>query len=231
MGKLQKSPWLLKLESTMLKMGLSPKKEFVRLAGVDLLFLALGLYLYLEEKQLMSGLGMLLLIVFADYFLLGKAKRLEKSKNEAMENEFVRLFSYCSIYLRDGLPVYHALEEVIRYASPEMQERLRALLQGIDTDKSVTPYIAFATGFASLEIRQVMISLYKIADDGGGEAYLRQFAILFDNLANDKRKNELGKTEGMLNNLCMLPLIDSAMSMILITVGVVVVIGGLVNGL
>jgi len=211
--------------------GLSPKREFVTLAFIDVLFLVLGVYLYLAEKQLMSALGMVLLIVFADYFLLSKAKRLQKTKNEAMENEFVRLFSYCSIYLRDGLPVYHALEEVIRYATPEMQEKLRALLQGIDQDKSVAPYIEFSSGFAALEIRQVMISLYKIADDGGGEAYLRQFAILFESLANDKRKNELAKTEGMLNNLCMLPLIDSAMSMILITVGIVIVIGGLVNGL
>lgn len=211
--------------------GLSPKREFALLAFIDLLFIALGVYLYVAEKQLMSALGMVLLIVFADYFLLSKAKRLQKAKNEALENEFVRLFSYCSIYLRDGLPVYHALEEVIRYATPEMQDKLRTLLHGIDQDKSVTPYIEFSAGFAALEIRQVMISLFKIADDGGGEAYLRQFAILFESLANDKRKNELAKTESTLNNLCMLPLIDSAMSMILITVGVVIVIGGLVNGL
>jgi Flp pilus assembly protein TadB len=231
MKKLPKNPWLQKLEEGMRQAGLSPKREFALLAIIDLLFIALGVYLYVAEKQLMSALGMVLLIVFADYFLLSKAKRLQKAKNEALENEFVRLFSYCSIYLRDGLPVYHALEEVIRYATPEMQDKLRTLLHGIDQDKSVTPYIEFSAGFAALEIRQVMISLFKIADDGGGEAYLRQFAILFESLANDKRKNELAKTESTLNNLCMLPLIDSAMSMILITVGVVIVIGGLVNGL
>lgn len=231
MGKHGKNKYLLKLESEMSSAGLDPKKEIGAMVVTDCALLGLGIYLYFVEKQLLPALGTALLSAFANYFFLSKAKRLSKEKNGILENEFVRLFSYCSIYLRDGLPVYHSLEEVIRYAGDEMQGRLRTLLKEIDADKSVAPYIRFASGFSSLEIRQVMISLYKIADDGGGEAYLRQFSLLFESLANDKWREQLSKSEDTFNNLCMLPLIDSAMSMILITVGIVVVIGGLINGI
>jgi hypothetical protein len=105
------------------------------------------------------------------------------------------------------------------------------LLQGIDEDKTVTPFLAFAEIFPSLEIRQVMISIYKMAEEGGGEAYIRQFQTIFASLASQKRKDLLGKTKSRLEGLCFLPLIDSGVTMGLIVIGIVIVIGDLVNGL
>ena len=108
---------------------------------------------------------------------------------------------------------------------------MRNLLEAIDTDKSVAPYIAFSENFPSMEIRQLLISIYRMVDEGGGESYIRQFNVLFDALEANKNKERLEKTDSRLGNLGMFPMADSALVMLLITLGIVQIIGGYVNGI
>jgi hypothetical protein len=185
----------------------------------------------LQSHQINLLLGLFLLLCFTNYFLLGKASRDKAREQAAMEQEFIQIFSYFSIYVRNHVPVYHALEECEAYASLPMGDRLRRLLSAVDQDKSVRPFVAFADEFSSNEIRQVMLSVYQMVDQGGNEAYLRQFSLLFEQLSSNKQGEALKKQEEQLSTACMLPLLASGLTMILVTVGVVVAIGGLIDGL
>jgi hypothetical protein len=152
-------------------------------------------------------------------------------EEEALQKEFVQIFAYFAIYIRDGLPVYHALEECLHYASEPMEKRLRGLLDGIDHDKTVAPFVAFGDSFHSMEIRQLLISIYRMVDEGGNESYIRQFSVLFDSLQATKKKEELERTDSRLGSLGMLAMGDSALIMLLVTIGIVQIIGGYVNGI
>jgi hypothetical protein len=220
-----------RLRNEMEEAGLDPKKELTKIVLIDLLFLALAVFLYVYERQLVSALSLFLLAFLSDYFLLGNAKRKKKAHQTRLESEFVHIFAYFSIYMRNGIPVYHALEEIIRYASKDMEGYLRELLKAIDADKSVVPFVGFADHFASLEIRQVMISIYRMVDEGGNEAYLRQFSVLFEGLAKQKEEEELEMEKRHLENLTFLPMLDSGLTMLLISLGIAIIIGGGVNGL
>lgn len=219
------------IEEKMRQAGLDPRKEYVFAATSGALLLGVGTFLYWKEGQIIPFLGFALLAFIAVYFLLGRASRLLKAQQTALVDEFVRIFGYFSIYLRDGIPVYHALEEVERFASPRMEEKIRALLSEIDADKSVAPFVRFAEGFPSLEIRQVMLSVYKMVDQGGNDAYFKQYSLLFSSLRKSKESEWEKREDDKLNSACILPLLDSAVTMMLVTVGIVVVIGGVIDGI
>lgn len=211
--------------------GLNPKKELFFIGLLDLGFFILSVLAYEKSKSVIAIGAFGLILVLTDYFFLGKAGRLRKSQGERLESEFVHIFAYFSIFIDNGFPVYPALEEIKKYASPSMSEHMEKLISGIDEDKTVKPYLAFSENFPSLEIRQVMIAIFKMAEEGGGEAYIRQFQTIFASLASQKRKDQLTKVKSRLESLCFLPLIDSGVTMGLVVIGIVIVIGDLINGL
>jgi Ca2+/Na+ antiporter len=213
------------------KSGNESKKDTLSLLFIDLAMVGFGGYLFLETKQISLPLSLLLLLALVNYFLLSKRTQERHNLQETLQKEFIEIFAYFSIFLRNHIPVYHALEECRSYASPLMEDRLRRLLSAIDNDKSVRPFIAFADEFSSHEIRQLMLSVFQMVEQGDNEAYLRQFSLLFSNLASNKQSEELKKEEDKLSMVCMLPLLASGLTMVLVTVGVVVAIGGLINGL
>ena len=226
-NKKPKKPWALTLK----EVGLNPKKEIAIIILGNILLLVFAALIYRMTDALIAPLSMGLLLVITDYFLLGKVNRVKKAKTEALEKEFVHIFSYFKIFVGNGRPVYNAIEDCIRYASPDMSDLLTKLLEEIDKDKSVKPYLDFASRFKSLEIRQVMISIYKMGNEGGSSTYIEQFQSVFSAIASEKRKYELSKFESTLNNNNFLPLADSALTMGLIIVAIVVIMGSLAYGI
>jgi len=162
-------------------------------------------------------------------FLSMESKRKEEGMDESLEEEFVGLFTYFSIYLEDGLTVYGALQELLKFSSPEMDRRLTALIRGIDKDKTVTPFVVFSSSFKNLAIKEVMISAYKMVEEGGNGPFMRQYSAIFDALSAEKRKMKKERHLRTLGNLAFLPLLASGLTSALITIGIMAVIGGL-NG-
>jgi hypothetical protein len=219
------------LSARMRAVGLNPKTEFLFVGSIDLLLVGFSVFSYLKIGSPIASLLFLASTLFFSYFALTRYARLRSKQDEALEEEFVQVFTYFGIYVSEGLPVYNALEETIKFASAAMAERLRKLLLAIDSDKSLVPFLAFAESFKSLTIRQVMISIYKMVDEGSNGIYLRQFATIFQSLADDKRKQARERRIEQLGNLCFLPLLGSGVTMGMITVALVEVIGELSNGL
>jgi hypothetical protein len=211
--------------------GKLDRKTWLFLILLNLLLLATSLYLALGLHQTFPALGSFLVLVALDGVTIRQFKVAANKDDEALQKEFIQIFAYFAIYIRDGLPVYHALEECLHYASEKMEKKLRELLEGIDHDKTVAPYIAFGESFHSMEIRQLLISIYRMVDEGGNESYIRQFTALFDALQTSKKKQELEQADSRLGSLGMLPMGDSALVMLLITIGIVEIIGGYVNGI
>jgi hypothetical protein len=209
------------------KAGLNPKSELAGIAflgGLGVLGAAAIYYFFREIMLSFVFLGAVILFLYA---MLGRYKKKAAERDELLEEEFVRLFTYFSIYAQGGLPVYGALEELTKFASPLMENRLRDLLHGIDNDKSLAPYIRFASSFSNLAIKEVMIAVYKMVDEGVSETYLRQYAAIFDSLAADKQAAERERHKKSLANVSFFPLLASGLTSALITIGIMTVIGGL----
>lgn len=226
-NKKVKKSWSVALKES----GLNPKKEIAFIVMTNISLLVMAFFAYMMSEALIAPLSIILLIAVSDFFLLGKASRVKKMRVEELEKEFVHIFSYFKIFVTNGRPVYNALEDCVRYSSPAMSDLLTTLLKDIDADKSVKPYLTFSTNFRSLEIRQVMISIYKMGNEGGSSTYIQQFESVFSSVAAEKRKYQISKFESTLNNNNFLPLADSALTMGLIVVAIVVIMGNLAYGI
>ena len=144
-------------------------------------------------------------------------------------DEFVRLFTFFGIYIKDGFNVYSALEAIKNYASDGFRIRLEKLLEGIGNDKSVQPFVDFASGFESLQIKEVMVSIYQMVDEGNGAPYIEQFRRLFGSLSDQRHKAFIEKKIGTLEGLAILPLIGSGIAIIVLTISIMEIMGGIAN--
>ena len=173
---------------------------------------------------------MMVLIVFA-YLYFSRYKTLEKKNKRDDLLEFVNLFTFFRIYLKNGYGVYSALKEIATFANPSLKENLITLINEIDNDKSITPFINFAHKFDELLIEEMMVSIYQMIDDGSSSNYLVQFELIFDKFSETLHKEQIELKDHHLANLTATSLIGSAYLIILITVGVITLIGEMLNGL
>lgn len=218
------------LSLKMVEAGLDPKKEIATIVVADLVILGIAIYAYIATSMPIASLSLILLAVVGDYYLLNKAGRIKNIKTEKLEQEFVHVFSYFKIFVQNGRPAYNALEDCIRYCSTDMANLFEELLLSIDKDKTVKPYLTFSEHFKSLEIRQVMISIFKMSDEGSSSQYAQQFESIFASLADEKRKAEVDKYSGRLDSMNFLPMADSALTIGLIIVAIVTIMGRLTYG-
>lgn len=201
------------------------------LGFVASLSLSLGAFLYLWKKKIVYFfIPFLVAVLMGFYFAIAKSKK-KSEEEEKLENEFIDFFSYFSIYVQDGFNVYKALEASLPYSKGELKARLEGLLGQINQDKSLTPYLCFASKFASLEIREVMLAIYQMVDQGASGVYLQQFLRLFSRLSDQKRDRAQNRYLEKLDTLDFLPLLGGGISMLTLMLALLEIMGGMLNGL
>lgn len=183
-----------------------------------------------------NGLGFLCLLpvllgVLYVYAFFGRYSLLKRNILKQMGEEFVHLFSFFCIYVTDGFNVYNALEAILPYSSPRLKPLFEGLLKGIDEDKTVAPFLAFAKPFEDIAVTETMISIYQMVDEGAGGPYVRRFEHIFAKLSDDKYAKKRESKLSFLQTLGFLPLAGSGIAMLMLTIGVVETMGGMLGGL
>lgn len=213
------------LDSYMRELGLNRNKEYAfYFAGIAaILGLAVALFFW-------KGFGILLVIpavltILYSYAYLGRYGRAIRKKREGETEEFIRLFTFFGIYVNNGYNIFRALESILPFAGPVLKDRLEALLRDIEEDKSVTPFIRFASHFDDMKVKEVMVSVYAMIEEGGGGVYIAQFQHIFGKLSDDKHLRAKEKRIESLQNLSFLPLAGSGVAMIMLTVALMELMG------
>ena len=213
----------------MKKAGCKVGGEMALFTGITAGFLGVGAALFLWK-----GLSFLLLfpslgyLGFAAFFFTRYAAALRK-RLERLRGEFVSLFTFFAIYINDGFNVYNSLQNILPYASADMKPLLEELLQGIDSDKSVTPFVRFASGFEDIAIKEVMMAAYQMVDEGSGGAYIAQFRHLFGKLSDSRHEKSRKSKLDRLQTLSFLPLAGSGLAMLTLTLCIVEIMGGIMD--
>lgn len=220
-----------KLIEKMNKLNLNPKKEILILVsvffGIIIVSVVLGIIL---KNPLFIGFGAGFALIFAFLYLTRYGAKLDKIEQENLD-DFSNLFCYFRIYLKDGFNVYSALKEITLFASPSLKENLELLIEEIDEDKSVQPFINFSRNFTDIIIEELMISIYQMVDNGETNSYLNQFELIFDKFQELHYQRSLRKKDTRLGTLSSSALIGSVFLIIVLTIGIMSVLGGMVDGL
>lgn len=227
MAKSKKQNLILKREKGSRK-GFSWNESGFWIIGIAGTLISIVSYLLL--KNLFLSLSCLLISVVVIYLAFNKRKEKKEDEKYMREKEFIHLFDYFAIYVETGLTPYSALKETMKFSSSYFFQKIQTLLSDIENDKTVVPFLTFCNDLESQEIRQVMIAIYKMMDEGGNQRYIDQFFHLFHAYSQNAKREDLIKEEKKFDNAMILPVIASSLMMIMIMVGVVTVMGDLING-
>ncbi len=200
--------------------GCDPKKEFAFFGIAMALCAGVAVFIYFYMGLSFFLLFPLLGAVVFSFVYFTRYDTLKRNKLATLCNEFITLFTFFGIYISDGFTVYNALEKLLDYAGEELGGYLKELLRRIDEDKTVAPYIAFAARFEDISIREVMVAVYQMVDEGEGGQYLTQFKRLFARLADTRRLIEKNKRLERLDTLSFLPLCGSGLTMLTLTLSI-----------
>lgn len=211
------------------KKGFAGKTLPFLLSFVLASFLSAGLYLW--RGKWYWCLFPFLFFFLACFLLISRRRSKAGAEKEEDEEQFVLLFSYFSIFVQDGFNVFNALEAVIPYSKGRVRNHLEGLIRQIGEDKTLTPFLAFASRFASLEIKEVMLTVYQMVEQGSGGIYLVQFQRLFSKLSEQKRQRRERKHLERLDGLSFLPLLGAGISMLMLMLALLEIMGGMLNGL
>lgn len=218
------------LKEKIVKLGLSYKREIVFLLLGNLVLLSLIVVPFLF-KNLILILPVVIFITMFNFVFFYRYKAIEAKQKEDTLRDFVCIFNFFRIYIHNGYSVYSALKEVKTFANEQLGEMLETLINEMDEDKSVTPFIKFARKLNDLVIEEMMISIYQMIDDGNNSSYLNQFELIFDKYSSLMQENELRSKDRKLGMMSYAPLMGSGCLIIMVTIGVISVIGEMINGL
>ena len=211
--------------------GLNPKKEFWIFVSVNFALLVVGVLLFVFLKDLIySAIVLGLMFIFSLLFLTRYSKRISQKNTENLQ-DFATLFGYFRIFIHNGYSVYSALKELLNFANSDLEKGIQNLLDEIDSDKSVQPFIKFSKQFNEIIIEELMISIYQLIDDGESSDYLIQFELIFDKFSEILYSKYLKSKDSKLATLSSAPLIGSCFLIVVLTIGIISIIGGLINGI
>ena len=219
------------LKEKMLILGLNPKKEFTILSIFDLVLLVAAVVLYIVFKEVFYLAVCIGVAFIFDLLFLSRYSKQINARNSQNLQEFATLFGYFRIYIHNGFSVYSALKELVNFANDDLKKMLQELIDEIDVDKTVQPFIKFGKRFNEIIVEEMMISIYQLIDDGETSSYLVQFELIFDKFSDLLYENYLRSKDKKLGTLSSAPLIGSSFLIVVLTIGILGVIGEVVNGI
>ena len=217
------------LKETIEFLGLSYKKEMLKVLTVNLALLGGAFCIYFFLKNLIFTIIILVLLLVSDYFLLTRFKDKKRTMLKARENELIAIISYFEVYIHNKNNVYQSFKLLIPYCSDWMKDKIDDLLREIDEDKTVQPFVNFAHNFQQLASHTLLLSIYQMVDQGENSNQLKQFNVIFDELSKNRNREMIEQKEKALSNMSTFPLVGAGLITITLTISILSILGDLMN--
>ena len=220
-----------KLRNLIESLGLNYKNQILFFILINVITIIAGIVAFIFFRNPVVISFILVFIVLIDYVYLSRYKTLQKTKNLEVTSEFISLLPFFKTYIQNGFSVYQTFRNLIPFCDNDLQERITLLIEDMDKDKSVTPFVEFAKKFNSTIIEQLSLTIFQMIDEGNDSTHFLQFEAIFSKLIDDEYKNELTKKSNSLGSMTSFPLIGSGLLIVMITFGILSVIGDMINGI
>ena len=212
-------------KNTLQFLNLSLKKEVIKLAIVNIALIAIIVIASIFVKEFYVFIMIIFGGIFIDYYLISSYGSKKDQIIRDREDEFVSMISYFKIFITNGNNVYHSFECIVPYASEWMSNEINNLLNDMDRDKTVRPFIDFAKQFNSPTIENVMLSIYQMIDEGENENRLNHFTFSFEQFSNNHKDALIASKQKSLDGVNVFPLIGSSIITVVLTFSVLSLLG------
>lgn len=210
-------------------LGLSFAKEMLIIFSIIILFIggALAVYYFLKELYIaiLVGVGGFVLV----FFYISRYSSLEKQIEKNHVSELISLLNYFEIFISNKNNVYTSLKMLVPYSSSFMDEAISSLLNQIDSDKTVGPYINFAQKFNNRIIDSLMLSIYQMVDNGEDDNQFSEFDLLFSNVREKYQDELIANKQKGLDVVNSFPLFGAGGITIALSMSIISIIGDYVN--
>ena len=212
-------------------LGLNFKVEIIKFILINLIIIACGVLSLLFLKQILLCVLLIFGAIIFSFFFLTRYRDIERKNIEEHNNEFVSLLSYFEIFISNKKNVYNSFQLLIPYCSIWMKEKIEIFLKEIDDDKTVQPFINFSNNFSHRVIQSVMLSIFQMVETGENSESMDQFNYLFITMSTNQQLNMIKAKENKLDSLNSLPLIGAGAITIILIFSILVIVGGMINGI
>ena len=216
------------LKETIDFVGLSYKKEMLKIILINIILLLGAVLLYLFLDNLIYAIMLFIGLCLLDFFLLTRYSDKKQNILKNRENELVAIISYFEVYIQNNNNVYQSFAQLIPYCSDWMKEKIEIMLSEIDNDKTVQPFINFAHNFQQLSSHSLMLSIYQMIDQGENSEQLLQFNVIFDELSKNRNKEMVDQQDRALSNMSTFPLIGAGLITVTLTISILTILGDLI---
>ena len=171
----------------------------------------------------------IIVLAISNYLIFNSYSEKKKAILDEREHEFIAIISYFQFFITNSYNVYQAFQSLVAYASPWMEEQIQSLIIEIDNDKSVKPFINFASKFRNNVASNVMMSIYQMVDEGGNGLHMYQFNSLFQQLSKSQQIELIDNKERSMSSISSFPLIGAGAVAVLLTFGIISVMGDMIS--
>ena len=217
------------LKETIEFVGLSYTKEMLKIVAINIVILGCAFLIYFLLNNVIFAIFILIALIVMDYFLLSRFNDKKKALIKSRENELIAIISYFEVYVQNKNNVYQSFNMLIPYCSPWMKDKIEVLLKEIDEDKSVQPFVNFANNFHQLSTHSLMLSIYQMVDQGENTHQLKQFDVIFTELARNRNREMMEQKSSSLANMSTFPLVGAGLITITLTMSILSILGDLIN--
>ena len=209
--------------------GANKKKEIIKFIVINVAIIALTVVAFIFLKQWLFIFVGLMTIMISNYFIIDSYFSKRKEIYKERENEFIVMIGYFQFFISNSYNVYQAFQSLEPYASPWMEEQIQELVREIDNDKTVKPFINFANKFSNKVAGNVMLSIYQMVEEGEGGLHMMQFDNLFQQLSRGLNNQLIEEKERSMGSISSLPLIGAGAITVLLTFGIISVMGEMIS--
>lgn len=210
-------------------LGLNYNLEITIIVSLCIIGIASGVAIYFFLNQLVIALFAGLIGITLSFFYSTRYSKLEKKLEKDHVDEFISLLSYLEIFINNKNNVYTSFKMLLPYCSTYMDDAINSMLDQIDVDKTVGPYINFASKFNSHVIESLMLSIYQIVDNGEGIGQFNEFDLLFTNIREKYQEDLIDSKKKALEVFNSFPLIGAGAITIVLSMSIISMIGDFIN--
>ena len=220
---------LKRFDDLLIFISANKTKELIKIAATNALIIAAAVTLTIFLKQIMIAFVGVVSVVIVNYLIFNNYLDKEKAILDEREHEFIAIISYFQFFITNSYNVYQAFQSLVAYSSPWMEEQIQSLIIEIDNDKSVKPFINFANKFKNNVAGNVMMSIYQMVDEGENGLHMYQFNSLFQQLSKSQQIELIDAKERNMGSISSFPLIGAGAITVLLTFGIISVMGEMIN--
>lgn len=155
----------------------------------------------------------------------------QDQRTRTNQKNMIDAYRLIKVMLMQSISPYQALQTVLPFVDAELAGHLHDLLMAIDQDKSIHPYLHFASSFRSLMIEQLFFALYQLENQGGHSQQLQQFQYLFDQAEHQYYQSQLNQFHEGMQNANGYVMVATGMIAFSLLIGVMQLIAGMMYGL